>query len=271
MQIIGLCRFSFPALGDFQIEHDTIKDRRRHLYNSARLKERLSLFESVTLPSFRAQTDEDFQFLVVVGDCLPKLAFDRLNDLTADIRQVQIIQRPVDQNQKHRQTMKQILQCARLQPDQPCLQFRHDDDDGVSVDFIERLRDGAQDGAGLIKKNQAIGIDFNNGYQASFGPNDIQAAQVYKSLLGVGLGMLIAGNCAHTIISFTHNRIGRFMPVISYPDRPMWIRSLNSSNDSSRAEKQKSQLAPITPDTERAFAERFAIDLDFVRRAHSSA
>ncbi len=271
MQVIGLCRFSFPALGDFQIEHNTIEDRRRHLYNPARLEERFRLFESVTLPSFRAQTDEDFQLLIAVGDCLPKTAFDRLKDLTADIEQVQIIQRPVKPNQKHRQVMKGILQDARLSPDRPVLQFRHDDDDSVSVDFIERLREAAEDGTGLIGKNQAIGIEFNNGYQASFEPDGVQAAQVYKSLLGVGLGMLVAGGCSHTIISFTHNRIGRFMPVISYPDRPMWIRSLNNSNDSPRAEKQKTQLAPITPEIETEFATRFAIDPDIMRRVQSSA
>lgn len=271
MQVIGLCRFSFPALGDFQIEHETVEDRRRHLYNPTRLEERFRLFEAVTLPSFRAQTDGDFQFLIVVGECLPKAAFDRLNDLTADINQIQIIQKPVDSNQKHRQVMKRVLQDARIQPDQPCLQFRHDDDDSVSVDFIERLRTSARDGAGLIAKYQAIGIDFNNGYQASFGPDGIETAQVYKSLLGVGLGLFIAGDCTHTIISFTHNRIGRFMPVISYPDMPMWIRSLNNSNDSPRAIKQKSQLKPITPDIEVEFADRFAIDLDLARCVHASA
>ncbi len=271
MQVFGLCRFSFPALGDFQIEHDTVADRRAHLYNPARLEERFRLFESVTLPSFRTQTDGDYQLLVVVGDCLPRKALDRLKDLTADIKQVRIVQRPVEPSHKHRQVMKRILQEARSNPDRPCLQFRHDDDDSISIDFIERLRESADDVAGLIGKNQAIGLDFNNGYQASFGPNGVRAAQVYKSLLGVGLGMLIAGGCAHTIISFTHNRIGRFMPVVSYPDRPMWIRTLNNSNDSPRAEKQKAQLAPITPEIETDFATRFALNPGFVRLPHFSA
>ncbi|UWR03567.1 putative rhamnosyl transferase [Ruegeria conchae] len=271
MQVIGLCRFSFPALGDFQIEHDTVEERRRHLYHPTRLEERFRLFESLTLPSFRAQTDEDFQLLIAVGECLPKAALDRLKDLTTDIKQVQIIQRAVDPDQKHRQVMKQILQIACSHPDRPCLQFRHDDDDSVSIDFVEKLREAADDGAGLIKKNQAIGIDFNNGYQASFGPAGTHAAQVYKSLLGVGLGMLVSGGCTHTIISFTHNRIGRFMPVISYPDHPMWIRSLNNSNDSPRAGKQKAQLAPITPEIESEFATRFAINPRFARLHQSSA
>ncbi|MEX0310749.1 MAG: glycosyltransferase, partial [Tateyamaria sp.] len=27
MQIIGLCRFSYPAVGGFQVEHDTVDAR----------------------------------------------------------------------------------------------------------------------------------------------------------------------------------------------------------------------------------------------------
>ncbi|EEE36378.1 hypothetical protein RKLH11_211 [Rhodobacteraceae bacterium KLH11] len=269
MQVLGLCRFSFPALGDFQIEHDTVEERRRYLYDPARLEERFRLFEAVTLPGFRAQTDEDFELLIVVGDCLPKAASDRLNDLVAPVKQIRIIQKPVDPNQKHRQAMKQVLQAARLEPGSPCLQFRHDDDDAVAVDFIERLRLAAKDGEALIAKNETIGIDFTNGYLAEFGAQGVRAAPVYKSLLGVGLGMYIAGDCSHTIISFAHNRIGRFMPVISYPDASMWVRSLNQFNDSRRAEKQKSQLTPLTAEMQRDFMTRFAIDPVITRRIHA--
>ena len=138
MQVIGLCRFSYPAVGGFQITHDTIDDRRRYLFSRKRLEERFRLFESVTLPSFRAQTDEDFQLLIVIGDCLPKPSFDRLHDLTKGIKQIQIIQRSPD---RHRKVMREVLNSARLNRDHPCLQFRHDDDDAVSINFIERLRD----------------------------------------------------------------------------------------------------------------------------------
>ena len=60
MQILGLCRFSYPATDGFQVVHDTVKARRDYLYSPARLEERFRLFETTTLPCFREQTDPDF-------------------------------------------------------------------------------------------------------------------------------------------------------------------------------------------------------------------
>ncbi|CAD0186042.1 hypothetical protein RUESEDTHA_02947 [Ruegeria sp. THAF57] len=268
MQVIGLCRFSYPAYGGFQIEHDTIEERRAYLYNPARLEERFRLFETTTLPCFKEQTDEDFQLLVVIGDCLPKPAFDRLHDLTAGMKQIRIIAR---EPKRQRLVMKEVLNAARENPDAPCLQFRHDDDDAVSVDFVERLRIALQDGKGLIEKNKTVAIDYNNGFLARFGPNGILAAPKFQPLLGVGLGMYVRGRCDLTIMNFSHYRMGNFMPVISYPDAPMWVRTLNQFNDSPHARKNSAELLPLTPEQEGEFIARFAIEQDAVRRVHGTA
>ncbi|MCP3879258.1 MAG: hypothetical protein GY701_12850, partial [Sulfitobacter sp.] len=50
MQVLGLCRFSYPALGGFQVGHDSTADRIAYLYDPARLEERFRLFETVALP-----------------------------------------------------------------------------------------------------------------------------------------------------------------------------------------------------------------------------
>ncbi len=267
MQVIGLCRFSYPAYGGFQIEHDSIEERRAYLYNPDRLEERFRLFETTTLPCFKEQTDEDFQLLVVLGECLPKPALDRLHDLTAGVKQIRIIAR---EPMRQRRVMKEVLNAARQDPDAPCLQFRHDDDDAVSVDFIERLRSASEDGKGLIEKNKTVAIDYNNGFLARFGPDGILAAQKFQPLLGVGLGMYVRGGCDLTIMNFAHHRIGNFMPVISYPDAPMWVRTLNQFNDSPHARNNRAELSPLTPELEGEFIARFAIEQDAVRRVHGT-
>ena len=127
------------------------KNAVQYLYDPARLEERFRLFETTTLPCFKEQTDEDFQFLIVIGECLPKPALDRLHDLTAGMKQVRIIAR---EPMRQRKVMKEILNAARDNPEEPCLQFRHDDDDAVSVDFVERLRLALDDGKGLIENNR---------------------------------------------------------------------------------------------------------------------
>ncbi|MEO1110032.1 MAG: putative rhamnosyl transferase [Pseudomonadota bacterium] len=271
MQVIGLCRFSFPALGSFQIEHETIDKRRHHLYNPNRLEERFRLFESSTLPCFREQTDEDFELLVVTGDCLPKQARERLNDLTADVKQVRIVSKPADSGLKTRQVMRDVLNEARADPDQPCIQFRHDDDDAVSVDLVERLRIAIHEGRGLVESHSTVAVDFCHGFLARCDADGIQAARVFINQLGVGLGMYVAGGCDKAIISYTHNKIGRSMPVISYGDAPMWVRTLHEFNDSPHARKNKVDLQPLTPEMEGEFIARYAIDQEVVRKVHGAA
>lgn len=268
MQVIGLCRFSYPAQGGFQIAHETIEERRAYLYQPARLEERFRLFETSTLPCLREQTDGDFKFVIVIGECLPKHAFDRLHDMTADMKQIEIVARPP---LPQRKAMADVLNAARDNPDAPCLQFRHDDDDAVSVDFVERLRDALGDAKRLLKRHKTVTIDYNRGFFARFGAEGIRAKNRFQALLGVGMGMYVQGGCDKTIMNFSHHRIGNHMPVISYPDAPMWVRSLNGFNDSFHARTSKAELLALTPEQEGEFIARFALDQDAIRRVHAAA
>ena len=71
MQVIGLCRFSYPAIGGFQVEHETLEERITYLYDPNRLQERFRLLETIALPCLRHQTDQNFDLIIVVGDSLP--------------------------------------------------------------------------------------------------------------------------------------------------------------------------------------------------------
>ena len=98
MQVIGLCRFSYPAYGGFQVAHETMEDRRAFLYAPERMEERFRSFEAITMPGLRAQTDPNFEFLIVIGECLPAPYLARLKDLIADVPQARIIARPPDRD-----------------------------------------------------------------------------------------------------------------------------------------------------------------------------
>ncbi len=180
MQVIGLCRFSYPAIGGFQIEHDSIGDRIAYLYDDARMEERFRLFETVALPCLRAQTHQEFELICVIGDQLPKRHRDRLNDLTADMPQLRLRAEPPE---PQRDVMKKILNSARRDPSEPCLQFRFDDDDAVAVDFIERLRAAADDSASLTAQHKAVAFDWNKGLIAEFGPKGIARSRDVPPLL----------------------------------------------------------------------------------------
>ena len=263
MQVIGLCRFSYPAIGGFQVDHDTIEDRIAYLYDPARLEERFQLFETVALPCLRAQTDPDFEVIVVVGDQLPKPHLDRLHDLTADMPQVRLHAEPP---RPQRAVMKKILNAARTDPDQPCLQFRHDDDDAVAVDFVERLRAASADAVALTARNKAVAFDWNKGHVAEFGATGIAATEIFRPFYVAALGMQIRGNCPLTIMNFAHEKISRFMPCVTYADPPMFVRSHNSSNDSRQKKVKPVPVTPLAPAQIETFRTRFAIDADHVQR-----
>ena len=268
MQVIGLCRFSYPALGGFQVEHDTVAERIAYLYSEDRMEERFRLFETVALPSLQAQTDPDFELLIVTGDSLPRQHRDRLQDLTAAMPQVRILAEPP---RRHREVMKEVLNAARRDPGQPCLQFRFDDDDAVAAEFIERLRETAADCTPLLAKTDTAAIDFNRGYIAEFGADGISAsAPAVRPYFTVALAMYAGPRCRKTIMNFAHHRIHHHMPSVTVTDVPMWVRSHNRFNDSRHDGAKPVEVLPLTPKQEREFTTVFGISADRVRAAFSA-
>ncbi len=263
MQAIGLCRFSYPAIGGFQVEHENIKDRIAYLYETARLEERFQLLETVALPCLRAQTDPDFELIIVVGDQLPKVHLDRLHDLTANMPQVRI---HAEEPRPQREIMKEILNAARKDPSQPCLQFRYDDDDAVAIDFIERLRAASRDCAALTAQHKAVAFDWNKGLVAEFSADGISATEIFRPFYVAALGMQIRGNSPLTIMNFAHEKISRFMPCVTYAEPQMFVRSHNSSNDSRQKKVKPVPVQPLTFKQVKFFRDRFAIDIDHVQR-----
>jgi len=263
MQVIGLCRFSYPAIGGFQVEHEDINDRIAYLYGAVRIEERFQLMEAVALPCIRAQTDPDFELIIVIGDQLPKQHRDRLHDITADISQITIIEEPP---RPQREVMKEIFNKARKDSSAPCLQFRHDDDDAFAVDFIERLRAASRDAESLTEQHKAVNFDWTKGLVAEFGPKGISTTEIFRPLYPAAMGMQIRGGSPLTIMNFAHEKIARFMPVVSYAEPPMFVRSHNGSNDSRQKKVKPVPVKPLTHQQVSMFRERFAIDIDHVQR-----
>ena len=267
MQAIGLCRFSYPALGGFQVGHDTTEERIAYLYDDARLEERFRLLEAVALPCLKAQSDPDFSMIFVIGDQFPDHHARRLESLLADLPQGVIHREPPRQ---HREVMKEVLNAARINPKEPCLQFRYDDDDAVSVDFIARLRRTVEDSAGLLTGQRSVAFDWPKGYIAEFGQGGIRAAEVFRPLNVAALAMYVKGGSPVTIMNFAHEKLPRFMPCVSRPDAAMFVRSHNGSNDSRQGLARHVDVAPLDAEGEALFRTRFAIDNDQVRRVFSA-
>jgi hypothetical protein len=267
MQVIGLCRFSYPGIGGFQIEHDNLEERRAFLYAPERMEDRLRQFECIALPGLRAQTDPDFTFVVVIGDSLPARWHKRLLDLLEDFPQARIQVHPPG---PHRAVMQDAINAVR-RPSEPSLQFRHDDDDAVAVDFVARLRGAAVDCTGLVARHRMVAFDFNRGYIARPGPDGIRAEPSFTPYYGVALAVAVQPGVRQTIMNFAHNKLSRFMPTVTLTDSPMWVRGHNDFNDSRQKPGVKPvQLPLLDAAGEQDFADHFAIDAGHVRRVFSA-
>lgn len=266
MQVIGLCRFSYPALGGFQIEHDTPGARAAFLYDPVRMEERFATFQNLTLPPLLAQTDPDFTLAIVVGDAMPEPLLLRLLDLVQDMPQAIIIPRAPG---RHRQVMCEVINHVREDRPLPSLQFRMDDDDAVSITFIQRLREAALDLGPMLAKHRYIGLDFNQGHIARIGPKGIHAKPTVETLWTPALGMAVAAGASRGIMNFSHAKLGRVMPVVTLPGEDMYIRGHNQFNDSRQKDGIKPVRLPLLDATgEAAFRRTFNIDADAIRAAY---
>ncbi|KIN68349.1 Rhamno transf domain containing protein [Sulfitobacter donghicola DSW-25 = KCTC 12864 = JCM 14565] len=250
------------------MDHDTIEERIDYLYDDERLEERFQLFQAVALPSLKAQTDPDFELIIVIGDQMPAHHRARLEALIADMPQARIHAEPP---RPQREVMKAILNAARKDFSQPCLQFRFDDDDAVAVDFVERLRKAAHDCEGLTKQHKAVAFDWNKGFIAEYGKEGISAAEIYRPFDVAALGMWVKGNCHLTIMNFAHNKINRFMPAVSFSEPRMFVRGHNASNDSRQKPVKAVPVEPLDYDQAENFRQRFAIDINVVQQTFGGA
>ncbi|MEO9576439.1 MAG: putative rhamnosyl transferase [Tateyamaria sp.] len=268
MQVIGLCRFSYPAVGGFQVDFDNLEEKLAYLCAPARMEERFATFETITLPPLRVQTDPDFTLVVVIGDSLPDEYRSRLEALLADMPQAVIQSHPPA---KHRPMMKRIINSVRRDDAAPCLQFRMDDDDAVAIDFVERLRQVATDVRDLAARDALLSIDFNRGFIARPSAKGIAAAETTAPFQTAGLAMMVAPWSSQTIMNFAHNKLHQNMTTVTVTDSIMMLRGHNDFNDSRQGPSAKPhKLTLMDADAEAVLKDRFDIDADAVRRAFSA-
>lgn len=266
MQTILLCRFSYPAEGGFQVDHETVEERRAYLYDPDRMAMRFQLFEHFCLPGLKAQTDPDFSFVVLVGTCLPAMYLSRLEKLLADMPQALIVSRDPG---PHRLVCQSVFNAARKHINTPCLQVRHDDDDALAIDFVARLKKAAQDCKPLTQENRLVGFDWNRGYTLRASKHaQFEITETVTPYLGVAQGVAVQGGIKQSLMNFAHSRINRFMPTVTFTDQPMFLRAYHDGNDS-RQGRNVSAPDFFTPTVDHieTLSRRFALTADAVQQA----
>lgn len=144
IRILGVCRFSMLGRGDWKAYRNQpdealeaiYLEQSKDLFSPERLESRLATFEHLTLRSLANQSDADFRLLVVSSDRMPERYRARLEAICRGVEQVVLrFLPPIHVSEAIHQAAPDIgLDLADT------VQFRLDDDDCVSRDYIRRLR-----------------------------------------------------------------------------------------------------------------------------------
>jgi hypothetical protein len=261
MRVIGLCRFSYPALGGFKRMHETVAEREAYLYAPERMALRFAHFESLTLPSVAAQANSDFTFLVVTGENLPDPWRTRLHDLAAGVPQMRIVPMPP---MRHRDAMRLAIKEELGEDETESIQFRLDDDDAVSVGFVQSLRWFERNTRRMRRAWRNLAFEYNRGYAVRLSEAGIEAAAVQTPFWSCGLAVLFRPGDSRTVMNYGHHKLHQEMPTLINPGPEMYLRALHGDNDTGDAQRPPA-LAPLDEAQRALFRDRFNVDEDRVK------
>ena len=231
MQVVGLCRFSYPAnINAFQTRHKDMAERKAALYAPDRLAARTFLLENVLLPGLRAQTDPDFTLLLLMGEDLPEPWRARILGAIADVPQIKPVFRAA--GLIHRELYRDLFLAERDAAAGLVAEFRIDDDDALAHDFVERLRKAEPLLALLVNDHGRAAIDFQKGLLMDMGQGRIDYRPVIVPGWAPALAMVQRAGAGKCVMDIMHHKMWLHMPTLTFQDSPMFLRGSHETNDS---------------------------------------
>lgn len=272
VQALGICRFSYPSeLAAFKVKHESLEARRAALYDPHRLNRRMFYFEHCLVPCLKAQTDPEFTFLILIGEQLPAAFRDRLEAVVKTCPQIRVVARPEGGNVTD--VSRDVLLAARDRSVDVVAEFRIDDDDAVSVDFIARSKlifEGLS--MTLLENERQFCVDFIQGLCAVAKPGRVEMTPVATRYWSCAMTLYLRPGNPKCALDFHHRRVWRRMPTLTVPKPHMFIRGSHEFNDAGKKGDVFSTQENTEPtlDVEAArimLRERFGIDHDAMQAA----
>lgn len=269
LQVIGLCRFSYPSeISAFEHSFDDLDSLRAFLYAPQRLEQRLLYMQHVVLPCLRHQTDPAFTFVILVGEQLPAAYLARLQALVADIPQVRITAMP--EGEEHRAICRLAMHEHRSTQAETVCEFRLDDDDAVAIDFVAECHRRYRSVAPILRTARHVGVDYCRGVVLYADPQVIEVTPAMTRFWTPGLAIYHGRHENRSILDFRHRQLWQHMPCLSFPRREMYVRGAHFGNDSGKVGRrfatQGAQVDPVE-DSDALLHDRFRIHMDEFRAA----
>lgn len=229
MQFVFEMRYSYFGRSGWRSQASRDPER---LFNQDRLKQRAYFFEKIALASLEAQTDKDFKVIILSSEDLPADHKRYLSEVGKDIlgdRAHVIFREPDMAGNCFRRYLRDELSDFRY-----TAQVVLDDDDAVSVDFIEEMQREASAMRKLFRtKEEYAFLSQTQGISAVFRDDSCSLLHRCVPFNTQGL-MLVARTKTRRNAFFTaHKKLHRNHPCRAiYGSKPFFIRAVHDFNDS---------------------------------------
>lgn len=241
MHVLFETRFSFFGQSGWKSAHAADPAQ---LFEPSRLDMRLKLFETITLESLKGQTNGRFRLLVLSSTLMPEPYQNRLRDLCNDTlgaERARVIFRPEG-------SAGHIIRnsVSRVYGDKQVAQVVLDDDDAVSVDYVDMLRKYARIiGTDPHNERDYTFLSFPRGYTLGLENGKISwLSPRYVPYTNLGLALVGPGTARKNPFLTSHKKIGERQPSFMVTHlRPYYLRAVHGFNDSN-AHVDKNHLAP---------------------------
>lgn len=235
------------SLKAWVISRTDLETYKENLFNIERIQNRYKLFKNFTLPSLAQQKSikdcikgtniSKLQVFLVTSEELPNEHKKELDDLLKEYKWLNV--RYLSSKEKGIETVvTDYIESLYAQVREPILysNIRLDDDDILSVDFLDRLN------SYVTEENIGRAITFANGYYGVYDSKTesfTQLCDLFSPKLALGLALVNkydSNGYASKIKSIygagNHNRIDRRIPTITDGRAPSYIRTVHMHADS---------------------------------------
>lgn len=198
MRVYFVTRFSIydPQFRGFRLTTDhNQKEYERRLFSRDRLQNKFETFQTITFPSIVKQSCDDWKWLIYTSDQMPYEYMKRLRTLVKDYPSIALITvRNFDEFFEAHRTLDYGDSFATV---------RIDDDDGVSLSFVEKLQQYSSSVGSIVSFTEGALVGCANGRMIVG-----DAVSQKNSALGLsGIGVKIYSCGRHSDIHARYNVI----------------------------------------------------------------
>jgi N-acetylglucosaminyl-diphospho-decaprenol L-rhamnosyltransferase len=181
------------------------------------LDDRVDLFERYCLPSVRAQSNQNFSWIIYFDPQSPAWLLNRIDGYATEG-----VCRPIFRATVDRPQLLADVRAASLVERDLLITTNLDNDDGLAVDFVDRLQRAEID-------HPRAAVYLTNGLISSQDGLYLRRDR-HNAFCSVRESSLDPVTCW----SDWHNLLGRSMPVVELGGEPAWLQVVHGANVSNR-------------------------------------